>query len=61
MTDSPTTQRQTLLQKYHQKLIERLANARANNREEARRKALADRGCVSPLGGVAKPAKEKRA
>ncbi len=55
MARPPTAseQKAAMLRRYNDKLARTLAQARANNVEEARRKANEDRGCVSPLGGQA--------
>jgi hypothetical protein len=57
---TPAAQKQSALQRYHDKLLRRLRIARANNVEEARRKINAERGATSPLGGQATPAAERR-
>jgi hypothetical protein len=43
------------LERYNEKLRQRLRQANANARHETVRKANAERGATSPLGGQAKP------
>jgi hypothetical protein len=50
---SADEQKSAWLQRYNEKISQRLRTARAKNVDEARRKANEERGCVSPLGGTA--------